>query len=464
MIWIYAITILAFSYCWKCKFVSDDIQGITPEQIYFPIKRGKIILFNIFDRLWFKLFQRKEKYWHLVVLGYHLIVLGLFYLLCNKLFGRQIAIISTLLFSIHPCNNQGVLWVSGRNYTITACLVLGVFLFSNNPFVFLPLFYLGVIIHSQMAMLPLVLFAYKPNVIHSIYLVAVLPFIPMYLKLIALRIKNANWDKDIVKFRWVRLNMIVKIINYYFFMAIVPFRLGFYHSSMFGYNKAIDKFNLKTIFGVIGIAIFTGLSIIARKELPLFSFGLLWFAVFLIPCLNIIYTNMMFSERYMYIPLFGFCIALAQVLVLFPHYDVILAVILTLYFIRTVSYSMAYEDEFKLFGINLRNQPKSLEAHINLGDRWLKANRSDIALPLFQRGVDLDTGSDIAWFNLGCAQHNLGYVLEAKKSWERSLEINPKYVNPRFNLIRLEKRMEEMKKKGQWIPVANVETEMAGIR
>jgi tetratricopeptide (TPR) repeat protein len=141
--------------------------------------------------------------------------------------------------------------------------------------------------------------------------------------------------------------------------------------------------------------------------------------------------------------------------VLIPNYQLIVAVIATLYFVRTASYTLAYEDDIKLFNANIRNQRKSVEAHINLGDRWnVQHNRPDIALPLFQKAVELDPKSDLGWFNLGVAQHNLGLYEEAIKSWEKAIEVNPSYVNPRYNLIRLKKKLEDMKKK-DWVPVKN---------
>ncbi len=303
-------------------------------------------------------------------------------------------------------------------------------------------------------MLAIIPFIKHPSFLTSGYLLLIILSLPYFIKQLNTRLSTFGWGKEETSFKLRRINMFIKIINYYIFMAFIPFWVGFYHTNLFAYKKALNNFNFKVVFGIISLISFGWLVFYCFKSIPLFSFGALWFIIFLIPCINIIHSNMIFSERYMYIPLLGFCLLLSQVIVLLPCYQIILAVIITLYFIRTASYSMAYEDEFKLWGINLRNHPKSLEANLNLGDKWIREKRPELAFTFFQRGIELDIESDIAWYNLGVAYCNLGDAINAKKCWEKSLEINPKYISPRFNLLRLEK---SVNKQGGWEVIANGE-------
>jgi tetratricopeptide (TPR) repeat protein len=134
-------------------------------------------------------------------------------------------------------------------------------------------------------------------------------------------------------------------------------------------------------------------------------------------------------------------------LILIPHYEIVVAVIATLYFIRSASYSIAWEDNVKLFGVNLRNQKNSVEAHVNLGDQLVKLHNCVAALPILQRAVELDSSSDIAWFNIGAAYVNLGDAVSARDCWSKAIKVNPKYVSPRYNLMRLN---ESVERQGGW--------------
>ena len=454
MIWILLLTVIAFSYCIRCGFVSDDTDQMA------NARPQKVDLQHWFvhglDWLWFKLFKNHPVKWHLVVLGYHLITISLFYLFCNIFFGRQVAIIAASLFAIHPCTNQGAIWLSGRHYAILGWLTLSCLILWKWPVIFLPLLATACFVHPQGAVIPLILGFFKPNWTTGAYILIIAAFIPYYLKTLKARLKMCGWPKENTAWKSGRLNMLIKVVNYYLFMALIPFWLGFFHSNLYGYKKGLDKFNLKTALGVASLMIFAVLILAYRDTLPAFSLGAFWFFVTLLPCLNIIHSNMLFSERYMYIPLLGFCLASAQIISLIPYWQIILAVILTLYFVRTASYSLAYRDNIALYTVNTKNQPQSAEAFVNLGDQWIKINRSDVALPLLEKAIALDPEMDMGWFNLGVAQYNIGFIKKAKQSWEMALKINPKYINPRFNLLRLEKKVSEMQKQGQWRELAEV--------
>jgi tetratricopeptide (TPR) repeat protein len=454
IIFILFITLLAYSYSWKCGIVSDDIDEFNrprtlPKKFFsYPIR-----LSDYPDFLWNKLFGKHYGKWHLVAVGYHLVMVSLFYSFAKMYFGKEIATVAALIFALHPCIVQNVIWLSGRYYIIMGWMaVLGLIALKIGHIY--PVFaVIGAVLHPQGAVIPILAFLLKPGLFTGLLTIGTGFLGPLYIRELRRRLILQNWPKQDTDWRWSRLNMMVKITNYYLFMALIPFKMGFYHAYLFGYPKAIDNFNLKVILGLITFAALGWVSLV----LPGAGFGLAWFFLALLPCMNIIHSNMLFAERYMYLPLMGFALGLSQILSLIPHYPIILSVILTLYFVRTFSYSMAYTDEIKLFSTNIRTHPLSLEAHINLGDRWIKRDRADLAFPLFSRAIEIDPESDVAWFNLGVAQFNLRFVDDARKSWQRSLEINPKYVNPRFNLIRLEKMVQEQKQNLAWREIPTME-------
>ena len=448
LIFILLLTLITYSQAWRCGFVSDDVSGIKDFNGKLLIKSQGFIN-AVMDSLWFKICKKVAWRWHLVLLAYHLISVIIMFYFTKGLFGKQIAFVATSLFAIHPCNNQGSIWLSGRHYAIGAWLMMGAYMLAKTPF-FLGLWGMGAFLHPQGAILPLILLLTKPGWLFLAYCGLILTILPYYIKWLNRRLDLFKWDRRLTGWKPKRINMLIKVMAYYLGMAFVPFHTGFYHQKLFAYHPELDNFNIKAVLGLCGLMLWGWLAVISRHIIPGIYFGLVWFFLFLIPCINIIHNNMMFSERYMYVPLVGFCIALGSMLILLPHWPIVFAVILTLYCVRTASYILAYQDNFTLWTTNIRNHPLSLEAHINHGDLLLKSGRSDLALPIFERATQIEPTSEIAWFNLGSAQANLGYVQEAEKCWLKAIELNPKYINPRYNLMRMK---EELKKRG-WKEVA----------
>jgi tetratricopeptide (TPR) repeat protein len=430
MIWVILLTIAAYINVVQAGFVSDDKSGVMDKKGKFSLIGG---LSSILDELWFKLIKNNKIGWHIIVLSYHLINIYLFYSVSKLMFGDEIAIVSASLFCIHPATNQVAVWLSGRHYAIMGWFILTSLLFSK---LFAPLWILAAFTHPQGIMLPIITCFKTPSLLHIAYFLIMFAGGIYYAKLAFKRNDIFGWDRKLAVFTFKRINMFINIINYYLFVTIIPLKLGFYHAGMFAYDEKYEKFDFKIIIGGATLIIFGSL-IVAFKG-SAFSFGLFWFFMFLIPCMNIIHTNMLFAERYMYVPLMGYCWALSNLLVAIPNYQICLAVIMTLYFVRTFTITLSYRDENTLYISNLRNHPLSVEAHINQGDLFLaEQHRSDLALPLFSRAVELKPDHPVAHFNLGCSLYNIGDISGAEKCWEKAIELNPKYINPRYNLMRL---------------------------
>ena len=448
MIWAILLAILAYGKVYQGGLVSDDKSTIGNGRV------SKTTLWGFpshsLDNFWFRTIKRNTRAWHLVTLGYHLLTICAFYLLVNKLFGQDIATIASLLFAIHPATNQGAAWISGRNYALTGLFTVIAFLYADNPLILLTFFVLAFFTHPQGAMLPLILMIYRPSALNMGCLAILLIGASLYYRIAKERVGIFGWELKESLFTPKRLNMIVKVLSYYFYVALIPFKLGFYHQKMFAYDKRWDKFNIETVLGVIILGTLGSLAFVFRTALPSFSLGIAWYFIFLIPCINIIHSNMIFAERYMYIPLMGFVLSIASLLNLMSCGHIVLASVLTLYCVKTITVVLSYIDEYTLYATNIRQHPESVEAHINYGDILIKDRRPDLAYPVLNRAVDIEPGNEIAWFNFGCAKANLGDIKGAEDCWLEAIKLNPKYVNPRYNLMRLR----DEAKKNNWQTVA----------
>jgi len=82
----------------------------------------------------------------------------------------------------------------------------------------------------------------------------------------------------------------------------------------------------------------------------------------------------------------------------------------------------------------IRIYPEYMEAHNNLGVRFMNLDQFDKALPEFQKAVALDPASDKPHLNQGLALLGLGRYPEAEASVRRALQLTPRSVSAQYAL------------------------------
>jgi len=78
--------------------------------------------------------------WANLLLGYNFL---------RMIFGEEIALLSVLLFSVHPCGVQTVGWISGVNYLFSlfgTLMVFNLVFYITNPYILLPLVFVFLIL------------------------------------------------------------------------------------------------------------------------------------------------------------------------------------------------------------------------------------------------------------------------------------------------------------------------------
>lgn len=77
---------------------------------------------------------------------------------------------------------------------------------------------------------------------------------------------------------------------------------------------------------------------------------------------------------------------------------------------------------------------------VNLGDAYMRVNRMEDAIPLFQHSLTIDPNANTAHFGLGLAAYRLGDYPEAERQLVQALRLKPRYDEWAF-LARTELRM-----------------------
>ncbi|NNE18479.1 MAG: tetratricopeptide repeat protein, partial [Myxococcales bacterium] len=198
--------------------------------------------------------------------------------------------------------------------------------------------------------------------------------------------------------------------------------------------------------------------------------GLTWMLVLLGPSVVVVVVMGVVADRYSYLPLGGFAVALASLVTVAARQSSKLRTVLgaagilwgAMCLVVTIVQVGTWKDNRSLYGHAVATAPQSSMAHYRLGHSYATGGQWPEAIVLFERAVALqpsnlralnnlgvaylNTGEFEAaagafeqalaesgqmhfraWYNLGVAQMNMKEYEAACASVERALQINPSY-------------------------------------
>jgi len=209
---------------------------------------------------------------------------------------------------------------------------------------------------------------------------------------------------------WDNLLSEMHAVAYALLLFFSPWKQNFDHDlpvlhSLIKWPLPLD---LLLLFGVAGAAL------LAVRRLPLFSFGIGWFFVQLLPT-SLIPRNDLLSERNLYLASIGIllamvvlCSRLAQWLttvlpqprvVRFGTNGIALALVLLFCFF-TYHRNILYHDEVSLWFDTVRKSPNKARPHNNLGHAYAMQDDWERAIDEFRTAARLDPDYTLAQKNL----------------------------------------------------------------
>jgi tetratricopeptide (TPR) repeat protein len=218
-----------------------------------------------------------------------------------------------------------------------------------------------------------------------------------------------------------------------------------------GYPQ-VEPATFGDVRALLGAAAFMGMGVWAvwhSKRRALLSFAILFFLISFAPASNLFVTiGTSYAERLLYVPSFGFALALAWVLtrVLPPASDAarpspwllgIASAIVSLYALLTVSRSPDWENDLTLFEADIRTSPRSALLLHDYGLQCLDGGRDRKTgivrdRDLLRRGIDLLTrafeaypGSYESVTYRGLARTWLGEHDLARADFVKALALHP---------------------------------------
>jgi len=133
---------------------------------------------------------------------------------------------------------------------------------------------------------------------------------------------------------------------------------------------------------------------------------------------NIITANQFVVERYIFIPMLGFCILLSHLLQGYPY---ILTFLVGLYMSKTLCHLWTYKSQKHFYLSNFLNFENSEVSLGNLGVCLINEGKIGSAIDVWQESAKINPFYDVAWYNLFSVFRSNGLLLEAKGFLEKCL-------------------------------------------
>ena len=474
------------------------IRGIDkiPDFIFSYSQRPLVILsFNIN----YAISKFEEWSYHVFNISFHLLVVVLVYRLSKLIAFRmirntpsrinnfsQMPLLAALIFALHPLNTQAVTYISSRSSIMATIFYLAaIILFFEGyykkeiksfylfiAFAFI-CFVSGLLCKLIIITLPAILFAYHYYFISDqnikvwitrqwkyILATGVLLVLPIlvYIKVSGSSLLRAS-VVDVTAWDYFRTQI-----------GVLPFE--YIRKMVFPFNLTIEpNFPLVShwtsfisISGVLilGILLITWIKFSFAKEyLRKYSpeaFGLFWLVITLSPTSSFMPLLDMAAEHRTYLPLIGFSIASASILVRLNYFffqsitsnnpyihnkknisvltTLCIFLILFSFFLITRERNKVWKDEVSLWADAKIKAPYHIRPYNNLGEAYDKIGKYELAIVEFEAALRLNPDYFFALNNLGNIYGKKKKYAQAILYTKQALQKNPNYAPGHYNLAK----------------------------
>jgi tetratricopeptide (TPR) repeat protein len=410
--------------------------------------------------------------YHLTSVVLHILNVILVYLMAHVILNhKRPAVMVGLLFACHPVNTEAVNGISYNEDLIAAFFYfLALLLYmkretsapkQNSLFLILSLFFflLGLLSKEMAITLPAIVVLYdltlrepassKISINRMLEVVqerkyVYVGFLGVSLFYLWLRFFAIYNPEEVETQIWGRLidRVIYLPVLFFKYIKLSLFPLTLNADYVFSYpTRFFDLGPVLSAVFVLGLLVFS-FFVFSRSKTT--SFGIWWFWVTLFPVYNLIQIYNPFAERYLYIPLFGFCLVISIFLehilnrFSFTRSQVIkIALILCIvafYSMISINRNKDWKDSYSLWTKTLEVEPNSFRAHGNLARVYQERGLIEASLREVKKTMELNPQDYKAHYNLGVILGKQGFISEAISAYKKSIEMNPRFKNAHFNL------------------------------
>lgn len=236
----------------------------------------------------------------------------------------------------------------------------------------------------------------------------------------------------------------LKVLASYIKMSFFPFNLNA------DYVVTLVKSPLEGSL-ILSIAFLVSIFIIfalLTKSRHTFACWMAWFFIMILPVMNILPIGNIMAERYLYIPVMGFCVAKGILIHRItdrtlstrsiPMRRVVQLTLVTLmiggYGFSIIWKNGDWRDELTLWTKTIRRSPDSHRAHCNLGIVYMENNITERAQTEFQIALGLNPQNAQVHNNLGIIYTKKGLDDNALVEYKEAIRLDNNYAQPHNNI------------------------------
>lgn len=381
----------------------------------------QIIIYSIF----YNLFGTSPIPLHIMSISLHIANAILLFTILKLLFSSKVAILSALLFTVHPINTEAITWISGNPYLFNAlvfnlCLLTYIWYKKTKQKKYL-MQSLGIFIGGMILIqtiwlvtIPLVIFVIEQGILEkevnlklSKYLLLfILPpvvFGTLYIGIKGTqRLSTRSMEKPMNQ---QSLKPVLEGAPYTIFtmsrLYIFPKDLMIYYDgNPVGSTYYISMYLATLLYGIAILYLW-------NKNRSV-SAILIILIILLAPTYSPIKVAWFLSERYLYYGTGLFCTLLAFLIIWLGRKTrisslpfIMVLILVSLYFVRTLIRNAEFKNSATLAQATIRTSPMSIRGYDDLGGDYLMKGNYKAALPLYRKTLTLLPDSNTAISNLG---------------------------------------------------------------
>lgn len=392
---------------------------------------------------------------HVTNLLLHLLVVSLVYCLASLLGKNKIvALITAVLFGIHPMHVEVVGWISARKdllYTLFFLGALIVYYFYTEKETKYPKYYyytaclvffiFSLLSKGTAVILPLVLFLFdylKGRKFNFKLIIEKLPFLLLSIFFVILSINMQAKGGAMEDRQFVDLVDALSVGFYgystYLIKVIIPFNLSAYHPYPNQLVESNPWFYYASAIPVLGL--FTWLMTKLKKNRTLvFGFG--FFFITLIPVIQVLpFGSAVTADRYTYLPYFGllYLIGLGSVWLYnnYIQYKKIVIIGLPIYAIILGTLSYQYSKTFKngetLWTNVIKHYPNDFLAYMNRAEYRISQKKYIKAIQDSDKAIVINPNYAPLYYNRAIAKNIIGENKNALNDLSTAIKKNNSYM------------------------------------
>ncbi len=404
--------------------------------------------------------------YHFVNTSFHIIDATLLFFILLLIFKSYwLAVLTALVFLVHPLQTEAVTYVSGLGDSLSVFFMFSGILFylksrifqktllKNTSYLLAVLMYVLALMSKETAIvMPAFIFivdfyflaqneelSFKDKlkkIGKTIWFFFVLAGAYILLRATVLNFKNTfnlyNEENIFTSNFYVRLFTFFRVLTVYFRLLFWPFNLHMERTVEIA--TSLNSFSV--IFGGLLFLSLLTLAFVQFRQFSVFSFGILWFFIGLAPTSNLVVPiSGLLYEHWLYLPLVGIFLSLIWIgLEIGKRYSLkktflsIFFVYLIFFSVLTVKQNTIWKDPITFYTYTLKYAPQSYRVINNLGMTYDDLGNYKQAEMLYKRAINLDPFNPVAYHNLGNAYRHMNKKDLAIENYHTAIKLDPGFT------------------------------------